>query len=72
MINVLTRAGTSRPDTTGAVHWGAAFTIETRRDLWLRLGAYHVITTARDAGYSHCVELQLGVVTRLGRRDRGW
>jgi hypothetical protein len=57
-------------DTAGAVHYGGAFTVETRRNLWLRFQALHAITTAHDAGYAHCLELQLGVVTRLGRRDR--
>jgi hypothetical protein len=56
----------------GAVHYGAALTLETRRDIWVRFQALHAITTARDAGYAHCLELQLGVVTRLGRRDRRW
>jgi hypothetical protein len=57
--------------TSGAVHYGGAFTFETRRNLWLRLEVLHVMTVARDAGYAHCLEVQLGLVTRLGRRDRG-
>jgi len=72
ILGVLTRDATSRPAVHGAVHWGAAFTIETRRDLWLRIEALHVITTGQDAGFAHDVELQVGVVTRLGRRDRSW
>ncbi len=72
LLGVLSRDGTSRRTIHGAVHWGAAFTIETRPDLWLRIEALHVITSAQDAGFAHNVELQLGVVTRLGRRDRSW
>ncbi len=58
--------------TSGAIHYGGAFTFETRRNLWLRLEVLHAITPTRGAGYAHCVEVQLGVVTRLGRQDRGW
>jgi len=72
LIGVLDEQATSRRDAVGGVHYGAAFTIETRRNLWLRLQALHVVTTARDAGYAHSIELQLGLVTRLGRRDRWW
>ena len=72
VLGVLARDETSRRTVNGAVHWGGAFTIETRPDLWLRIEALHVITTAQDAGFAHSVELQLGVVTRLGRRDRSW
>jgi len=72
LLGVLSRDETSRRTVHGAVHWGAAFTIETRPDLWLRIEALHVITSAQDAGFAHNVELQLGVVTRLGRRDRSW
>jgi hypothetical protein len=55
---------------TGAIHYGGAFTFETRRKLWLRVEALHAIAGGRDAGYTHCFEIQLGVVARLGRRDR--
>jgi len=72
ILGVLTRDDTSRRTVHGAVHWGGAFTIETRRDLWLRIEALHVITSAQDAGFAQSVELQLGVLTRLGRRDRSW
>ena len=72
VLGVLASNKTSHRTTSGTVHWGAAFTIETRRDLWLRIEALHVITSAQDAGFAHCVEIQLGVVTRLGRRDRSW
>ncbi len=68
----LVERGTSRRVATGGVHYGAAFTIETRRDMWLRLEALHVILPGQDAGYAHCFELQFGVMTRFGRRDRWW
>lgn len=71
-LGVLASNQTSRRTINGAVHWGAAFTVEMRADLWLRIEALHVITSAQDAGFAHCVELQLGLVTRLGRRDRSW
>jgi hypothetical protein len=70
VLTALREHATSHRGTAGEVHAGAAFTIETRRDLWLRLQVLDVITPAQDAGYAHCFELQLGVVTRLGRRDR--
>lgn len=70
LLSVLTEAGTSRRSSTGSVHYGAAFTYETRPRVSIRLGALHVITVAQDAGYAHCLELQVGVVTRFGRRDR--
>jgi hypothetical protein len=71
-LDVLVQRGTSRRGAQGAVHYGTAFTIETRRDVWLRLEALHVLTTAQDGGYASCFELSVGVVTRLGRRDRWW
>jgi len=55
---------------SGEVHYGAALTLETRQNLWLRLQGLDVITTAENGGYAHSVELQLAVVTRLGRVDR--
>jgi len=72
LLGVLVERGTSHRGATGAAHYGAAFTIETRRDLWLRLQALDTITSAQDAGYAHCFELQIGLVTRFGRRDRWW
>jgi hypothetical protein len=71
-LGVLVQRGTSQRSAQGAAHYGAAFTIETRPDLWLRLEAVHLLTTARDGGYASCFELSVGVVTRLGRRDRWW
>ena len=72
LIGMLSQNGASHRDATGGVHYGAAFTIETRPNLWLRIEGLDVITAARDAGYAHCVELQVGVVTRFGRQDRWW
>jgi hypothetical protein len=51
-------------------HLGAALTIETSPNLWLRFQFLDVVTTARDDGYAHCLELQLGLFTRIGRHDR--
>jgi hypothetical protein len=72
ILGVLAGNETSRRTLNGAVHWGAAFLIEMHRALWLRIEALHVITSAQDAGFAHCVELQLGVLTRFGRLDRSW
>lgn len=72
ILAVLAGKETSKRSIAGEAHWGAAFTIEARTDLWVRFQALDVITTARDAGFAHCLEIQLGVVTRLGRRDRSW
>jgi hypothetical protein len=65
----LSETGTSRVATQGELHAGAALTIETSPNLWLRFQFVDAVTTAVDDGYSHCLELQLGVVTRVGRRD---
>lgn len=65
----LTQTGTAQPGTQGEVHGGAAFTIETSPNLWLRFQIVDAVTSARDDGYSHNLELELGVVTRVGRRD---
>ena len=70
MLSVLTDAGTSHRSTIGGVHYGAAFTVETRPRVSVRFQALHVITVAQDAGYAHCLEVTIGVVTRLGRRDQ--
>jgi hypothetical protein len=69
-LRLLGGAGLLR--TSGAIQYGGALTFETHPNLWLRFQALDAITAARDAGYAHCIELQLGVVTSLGRRDRGW
>jgi hypothetical protein len=65
----LTQSGTASAGTQGELHAGGALTIETSPNLWLRFQFVDVVTTARDDGYSHCLELQLGVVTRMGRHD---
>lgn len=70
IFTLLTDAGTSQSGSIGALHYGAAFSVETRRAVSVRFQALHVITSAQDAGYAHAVELQVGVVTRLGRFDR--
>lgn len=54
---------------SGVVHYGGALTFETSDNLWLHVQVLHAIAPGRD-DYAHCVEMQLGVVTRLGRRDR--
>jgi hypothetical protein len=36
----------------------------------LRADALDVMTTSRDRGYAHNLELELAVVARFGRRDR--
>jgi hypothetical protein len=70
MLALLSENATSRAGSLGSVHYGGAFSVETRRNVSVRLQALHVISVARDAGYAHCLELTIGVVTRLGRRDR--
>ncbi len=70
LLALLSESGTSQAGTLGSVHYGGAFSVETRRNVSVRLQALHVISVARDAGYAHCLELTIGVVTRLGRRDR--
>lgn len=70
LLALLSESGTSRAGSLGSVHYGGAFSVETRRNVSVRLQALHVITVARDAGYAHCLEVTIGVVTRLGRRDR--
>jgi hypothetical protein len=70
ILGVLTEAGTSHRSAIGGVHYGVAFTVETRPNVSVRFEALHVITVAQDAGYAHCLEVSVGVVTRLGRRDR--
>jgi hypothetical protein len=68
-LRTLETRGTSHPATDTEVHAGAAATIETSPNLWLRLQISDVVMTARDDGFAHCLELQLSVMTRLGRRD---
>jgi hypothetical protein len=61
---------TSALGMVGEVHAGVAVTAELSRDWWFRLQFAELMTTARDAGYAYCPELRLGLVTRIGRRDR--
>jgi hypothetical protein len=61
--------GTSRRTAEGEIHVGAAVTVETSQNLWLRFQLADLVTTARDAGYAHVLEAQLGIFTRFGRRD---
>jgi len=70
VLTTTTSSGTSKVGSLGGLHYGAAFSIETRPGVSVRIQALDVITIAQDAGYAHCLELQIGVVTRLGRRDR--
>ncbi len=71
-VRMLVGAGaiTASNATEAAAHVGAALTVETSPNLWLRFQFLDVVTTARDDGYAHCLELQLGLFTRIGRRDR--
>jgi hypothetical protein len=71
-VRMLVGAGavTASNATEAAGHLGAALTIETSPNLWLRFQFLDVVTAARDDGYAHCLELQLGLVTRIGRGDR--
>ncbi len=71
LLTELVDRGTSHRVGEGGVHAGAAFSIALSPRLALRLEALDVITPAQDAGFAHSFELQLGAVTRLGRRDRG-
>ncbi|HEY5925291.1 MAG TPA: hypothetical protein VIV11_26590 [Kofleriaceae bacterium] len=61
--------GSSQSTSVGEVHGGAAFSVETGRSLSLRFQLADLVTTARDGGYAHVIEAQLGIVTRFGRRD---
>jgi hypothetical protein len=60
---------TSSLATQAEVHGGVALTVAASPNLWVRFQIADQVTTARDDGYAHCVELQLGLVTRVGRRD---
>ena len=60
---------TSQQSVEGEVHAGAALTVETSRNLWLRFQVADLVTAARDGGYAHVLEAQLGIFTRFGRRD---
>jgi hypothetical protein len=68
-LTTLETRGTSQRATDTALHGGAAFSVETSPNLWLRLQFSDVVTTSRHNDYAHCFDMQLSVVTRLGRRD---
>ncbi|CAN5844075.1 hypothetical protein BH11MYX2_BH11MYX2_22240 [soil metagenome] len=70
LMSVLDDRNTSTVSTIGGVHYGAAFTIETRARMSVRLQALHIITAAQDSGYASCIEVGIGITARLGRRDR--
>ncbi|HEY4176927.1 MAG TPA: hypothetical protein VGM90_08860 [Kofleriaceae bacterium] len=70
LMSVLDDRNTSTVSTIGGVHYGAAFTIETRARMSVRLQALHIITAAQDSGYASCFEVGIGITARLGRRDR--
>jgi hypothetical protein len=55
---------------SGEIHAGAAVTVAAPANLWLRFQLADAVTAARSSGYAHCVEIGLGIVTRVGRRDR--
>jgi hypothetical protein len=69
LLSNLTTAGTNKAGSVGGLHYGAAFSVETRPGVSVRFELLDVITVAEDAGFAHCLEVQVGVVTRLGRRD---
>ena len=72
ILGELAAHGVSHRTVTGGIHAGLTFTIEVRPNTFVRFTALDVVVPARDAGYAHCFELQAGVMTRLGRHDRGW
>jgi hypothetical protein len=65
----LRKHGTSTRATEGEVHAGVAVTVEMSPNLWLRLQLADLVTEARDEGYAHVIETQLGIFTRFGRTD---
>lgn len=67
--STLEQRGTSQRATEAEIHAGAAVTVETSPNLWLRFQLADAVTTARDSGYAHVFEAQLGILTRLGRHD---
>lgn len=69
LIRPLQDNGTLTQVTSGEVHYGLAVALMTTPGVSLRADALDVMTTARDRGYSHNLELELAVVVRFGRRD---
>jgi hypothetical protein len=65
----LNQHGSSQRATEGEVHAGAAVTVEMTQNLWLRFQVADLVTAARDDGYAHVLETQLGIFARFGRTD---
>lgn len=70
VVRTLQDSLSSQPSTSGEVHYGFAFAVEATDSVGIRLDAADIVTTARDAGYAHNLELELALVARLGRHDR--
>jgi hypothetical protein len=70
IIRPLQDNGTLTQVTSGEVHYGVGVALVTTPGVSLRADALDVVTTARDRGYSHNLELELAVVARFGRHDR--
>jgi len=68
-LTTLRDRGSSQQSASGEVHAGGALTLETAPNLWLRFQLSDLVTSARDGGYAHVLEAQLGIFTRFGRRD---
>ena len=65
-MTLLRGRGDAEPDTDSAAHWGLGFSVALPRGLELRLDARHLLGPARDAGYAHMFQLDLGFARRLG------
>jgi hypothetical protein len=65
-MTLLRGRGDAEPDTDSAAHWGLGFSVALPRGLELRLDARHLLGPARDAGFAHMFELDLGFARRLG------
>jgi len=70
LIRPLQDNGTLTQVTSGEVHYGLGVALMTTPGVSLRADALDVVTTARDRGYSHNLEVELAVVARFGRHDR--
>jgi hypothetical protein len=65
-MTLLRGRGDAEPDTDSAAHWGLGFSVALARGLELRLDARHLLGPARDAGFAHMFQLDLGFARRLG------
>ena len=63
---LLSGTGDAHADTDSELHWGLGFSVGLTRRLHVRLDARHLVGPARDAGYTHMFELDLGVGARFG------